>query len=66
VAVFFITGMLLVPEVWMAALFAVPAALIGLYLARRIYTRVSRELVLRAVAVILLLSGGSLILRALH
>jgi uncharacterized membrane protein YfcA len=64
--VFFITGMLLVPAVWMAALFAVPGALIGLFVARRIYTRVSRELVLRAVAAILLLSGGSLILRAIH
>jgi uncharacterized membrane protein YfcA len=66
VAVFFITGMLLVPAVWMAALFAVPAALLGLFFAKKIFHRVSREMVLRAVAVILLLSGSALILRAIH
>ena len=66
VIVFFITGMLLVPAVWMAVLFAVPAALLGLFLAKKIFHRVSREVVLRAVAVILLLSGSALILRAIH
>ena len=66
VAVFFITGMLLVPAVWMAVLFAVPAALLGLYFAKKIFHRVSREMVLRAVAAILLLSGSALILRAIH
>ena len=66
VAVFFITGMLLVPAVWMAVLFAVPAALLGLYFAKKIFHRVSREMVLRAVAAILLLSCSALILRAIH
>ena len=66
VAVFFITGMLLVREVWMAALFAVPAALLALFIAKRLVHRISREAVLRAVAVILLLSGSALILRAIH
>ena len=66
VTAFFITGMLLDREVWLAAAAAVPAALIALWVARRVYSRVSRELVMRAVAVILLVSGGSLILRAIH
>ena len=66
VTAFFITGMLLEREVWIAALAAVPGALIGLFLAKRLFHRVSREMVMRAVAVILLVSGGSLVLRALH
>jgi uncharacterized membrane protein YfcA len=66
VTAFFITGMLLQREVWLAAVAAAPAALIGIFVARKIFTRVSREIVLRAVAAILLLSGGSLIVRALR
>ncbi len=66
VTVFFITGLLLDWAVWMTMLVALPAALFGLFVARRIYRRVSRETVLRAVTVILLLSGSSLILRAIN
>src|SRR3954463_1261258 len=66
VTAFFITGMLLDREVWTAALAAVPAALAGLFFAKKLFRRISREIVLRAVALILLVSGGSLILRALH
>src|SRR3954469_12823812 len=66
VTAFFITGMLLDREVWMAAVAAVPGALVGLFFAKKIFHRVSREIVLRVVAVILLVSGASLIVRALH
>jgi uncharacterized membrane protein YfcA len=66
VLAFFITGLLLERAVWIAAAAAVPAALLGLWLARHLYLRVSREALMRAVAVILLLSGGSLMVRALH
>src|SRR3954467_2782999 len=66
VTAFFITGMLLDREVWMAAIAAVPGALVGLFFAKKIFHRVSREIVLRVVAVILLISGASLIVRALH
>ena len=45
---------------------AVPAGLLGVFVARRPYLRISRETLLRAVALILLVSGGSLVLRALH
>jgi len=65
VIAFFITGLLLDREVWIAAMVAVPAALLALWVARRIYSRVSRDLVMRAVAVVLLVSGGALILRAI-
>jgi len=66
VAAFLITGLLLEPAVWLTALVAVPAALLGLFVAKRLYRRISREALLRAVSLILLASGGSLVLRALH
>jgi uncharacterized membrane protein YfcA len=64
VIAFLITGLLLDPKVWLTALAVVPAALLGIWFARRIFLKISRELLMRAVAVLLLFSGGSLILRA--
>ena len=66
VAAFAITGLLVDRAVWLTALVVVPAGLLGLWVARRVYRRISRELLLRAVAVVLLASGGSLVVRALH
>jgi len=66
VTAFFITGMLLEREVWLAAAAAVPGALVGLFVAKKLFHRISRETVMRAVAVILLVSGSALILRAIH
>ncbi len=66
VVAFLITGLLLDPVVWLTALVAVPAGLLGVFVARRLYLRISRETLLRAVTLILLASGGSLVLRALH
>ncbi|HET7365250.1 MAG TPA: sulfite exporter TauE/SafE family protein [Burkholderiales bacterium] len=66
VAAFTITGLLLDPAVWFTALAVGPAGLLGLFVARRLYRRISRELLMRAVAVVLLASGSSLVVRALH
>jgi uncharacterized membrane protein YfcA len=66
VIAFFITGLLLNSAVWLSALIAVPAALLGMWVARHAYLRISREALLRVVALILLASGGSLMVRALH
>jgi uncharacterized membrane protein YfcA len=66
VVAFLITGLLLDPVVWLTALVAVPAGLLGVFVARRLYLRISRETLMRAVALILLVSGGSLLVRALH
>jgi uncharacterized protein len=66
VCAFLLTGLLLDSRVWLSALAAVPAALLGLYLARHLYLRISREALMRTVALILLASGGSLVVRALH
>jgi len=62
---FLITGLLLEAEVWWAALAVVPAALLGISVARRLFLRISREALLRAVSLMLLASGGSLVWRAL-
>ena len=66
VIAFFVTGLLLDAQVWLAAALAVPAALAGIAVGRRIFLKVSKEQLLRAVAVLLLGSGGSLVFRALH
>ena len=65
VAAFFITGLLLDRRVWLSALLMVPAALAGIYISRRLFLRISRELLLRLVGLLLLVSGGSLLVRAI-
>jgi uncharacterized membrane protein YfcA len=62
---FLLTGLLLDPQVWLYALVVVPAAVAGVLVARKVYMRISRDALLRAVAVMLLASGGSLLFRAL-
>ena len=66
VAAFLLTGLLLDPQVWLAAALTVPAALAGVTVGRRIFLRASREQLGRAIAVLLLASGGSLVVRALY
>ena len=62
---FLLTGLLLDARIWLSALAAVPAALAGIAVARRIYFKVSRPVLMRLVWLMLLASGGSLIWRAL-
>jgi len=61
---FLLTGLLLDAEVWLKALAVVPACLAGIWVARRIFLRISRDALLRAVALLLLATGASLIFRA--
>jgi len=65
VIAFLVTGLLLDSSVWLAVAFAVPSALLGLWVARKIFNRISREALMRAVMAMLFLSGCSLVLRAL-
>ena len=65
VAAFLATGLLLDPQVWLAAAAVVPAALIGIAAARRAFSRISRDALLRTVSLMLLASGGALVMRAL-
>lgn len=62
---FFATGILLDFKVWAYALAVVPAGLFGLWAAGHLFRRITRETLLRAVALMLLASGVSLVLRAL-
>jgi uncharacterized membrane protein YfcA len=62
---FLATGILLDPKVWIYAVFVVPAGLAGIWAASHLFRRISREILMRAVAFMLLASGASLILRAL-
>lgn len=64
-AAFFVTGFLLDPKVWLYAAAVVPAGLAGLWAAGYVFRRISREALLRAVALLLLASGTSLAARAL-
>ena len=66
VIAFLATGLLLDARVWKAAAVTVPAALVGIAVSRRLFLRISREVLLRAVTVMLLASGASLIVRSLN
>jgi len=61
---FLLTGLLLDPDVWLKALAVVPACLAGIWVARRIFLRISRDALMRVVALLLIASGASLISRA--
>ena len=63
---FLATGILLDPKVWAYAVAIVPAGLVGLWAAGHLFRRISRDTLLRAVALMLLASGVSLVLRALR
>ncbi len=63
---FFLTGVLLDLQVWIAAAFVVPAALAGIAVGRKIFFKMQKNLLMRAIALLLLASGGSLVWRALH
>lgn len=65
VLAFLVTGLLLDLRVWIAAVVAVPAAFAGITVSRRVFRIISRDMLLRAVTVMLLASGASLVVRAL-
>ena len=62
---FLATGILLDLKVWIYAAAIIPAGLAGLWAASHLFRRISREMLMRAVAFMLLASGASLIIRAL-
>ena len=65
VLVFLATGLLLDLRAWIAAAIAIPAALAGITVATRIFRRISREVLARLVGLMLLVTGISLVARAL-
>ena len=65
IVAFVVTGLLLDARVWLLAIGVVPAALAGTWVARHVFLRISREQLLKAVALVLLVTGGGLVVRAL-
>lgn len=65
VVAFALTGLLLKREVLLAAIAVLPAAFAGVGIASLLFRRISHALLLRLVALLLLATGTSLILRAL-
>lgn len=65
VAAFALTGLLADLRIWIVAAACIPAAMLGIAIASRLFGRLSREALMRAVAVVLLATGVSLMLRAL-
>ena len=64
-AAFAVTGLLMQDGVWIAAAASIPAGLFAIYFASKIFRAISREMVLKGVAVLLLVSGASLVARGL-
>jgi uncharacterized membrane protein YfcA len=62
---FAVTGLLMQDGVWIAAAASIPAGLFAIYFASKIFRAISREMVMRGVALLLLASGASLIARGL-
>lgn len=62
---FLATGILLDLKVWTYALAIIPAGLAGLWAAGHLFRRISRDALMRAVVLMLLASGASLIVRAM-
>lgn len=63
---FFATGLLLEAKVWLFALVVVPAGLAGIWAAGHLFRRISRQTLMRVVALMLFASGVSLLIRALR
>lgn len=66
IGLFLLTGLLLRPELWLAALSLLPLVYAGIRLGQHVHARVSRTALVRAVSVLLVASGCSLILRGLQ
>jgi len=62
---FFTTGILLDVKVWICAAAVIPAGLAGIWASGHLFRRLSREALMRAVALMLLASGASLVWKAL-
>lgn len=62
---FFAAGLMFNGELWIVYALLAPAAGLGLYCGHRTHLRISRKQMLHAIFVMLLVSGGSLLARAL-
>jgi uncharacterized membrane protein YfcA len=65
VIVFTIAGPLQSSTPWLWALAALPASIAGLWVAAKVFSRISRDFLMRTIGVMLIASGCSLIVRAM-
>ena len=65
IVAFFVTGFLIEPKVWLYEIAVIPAGLAGLWAAGHLFRRISRQMLMRVIALMLLASGISLVVRAL-
>jgi uncharacterized membrane protein YfcA len=63
---FLVTGLLFDPKVWLAAAIAIPAVFAGIAAASRVFHRISRDTLMRVVALTLLAIGASLVMRSIR
>lgn len=61
---FALIGVMTDQRIWFTALACIPAAMLGIAIASRLFNRLSRDAVSRAVSLLLLLTGVSLLVRA--
>jgi len=66
IVLFFLSGLLLDSRIWMTTLFLFPWTLAGTWIGRRVQPRLPSAIAARAVGGLLVLSGASLIARALQ
>ncbi|MSQ54490.1 MAG: sulfite exporter TauE/SafE family protein [Betaproteobacteria bacterium] len=64
VIAFLLSGLLLDARVWVTALFVLPVSWLGINVATRLFRAMSRDLLMRIVALVLLATGVSLAIRA--
>jgi uncharacterized protein len=61
---FFVSGLLLRQDVWIAALYLLPFMALGLYIGHRLHVRLTAAQIGRFISVLLLLTGVSILLKA--
>jgi uncharacterized membrane protein YfcA len=66
IVAFALGGLLAPREIWVTALTIAPATLLALWLAHRLHARLSRDAMLRAIRLLVLVAGVSLVVRALR
>ena len=60
------TGLFEQDGAWLAAAATIPAGLTGIWVASKIFRRISRDMLMRAIGLLLLATGVSLVARGLN
>ncbi len=66
IVAYLLTGLFLQEGVWITAAATIPAGLAGIFVASKIFRRISRDTLMRAIGLLLLATGVSLLARGLN